>query len=359
MLVLGIDTSCDDTSCAVVRDGREILSTIVSSQTDIHSDFGGVVPELACRSHILNILPVLDQSLRAAGTDMDRIDCIATTNRPGLIGALLIGLTAAKTFSCLLGKPLVALDHIACHIYSVQMCRPNIPFPSVGLVVSGGHTQLYYCRDYSRRDLLGGTQDDAAGEAYDKVAGILGLGYPGGAAVDDAARKGDRNKIRFKRTYLEKDSLEFSFSGIKTAVLYHVRGQDAGRCKKTRRRRRSQSRERGGTADIAAGFQESVVEVLAAKTILAARKKRVGAVTVSGGVAANSRLREVMEKRCGECGIEVFFPVPSLCTDNAAMVAGLGYHYARSGRTSGLTADAAAKVSPRSGKSTRRRKVRK
>ncbi len=344
MLVLGIDTSCDDTSCAIVRHGRDILSSIVSSQTDIHRDFGGVVPELACRSHILNLLPVLDASLRRASVKLAQIDCIAVTHRPGLIGALLIGLTAAKTFACLLRKPLVGLDHIASHLYSVHMCNPKAGYPCVGLVVSGGHTQLYYCRDHIRRELLGGTQDDAAGEAYDKVAGILGLGYPGGSAIDEAAKKGDRKAIRFKRTFLDKDSLDFSFSGIKTAVLYHVRGQDAGRCKRVRRPDRRTLRKTGSTADIAAGFQEAVVEVLVAKTILAARKKRVGTVTVSGGVAANSRLREAMAKECRLRGIDVFFPLPAICTDNAAMVAGLGYHYARAGKMASLAVDAAAKI---------------
>ena len=352
MLVLGIDTSCDDTSCAVVRNGRDILSSIVSSQTDLHRDFGGVVPELACRSHILNLLPVLDASLRGASVNLAQIDCIAVTHRPGLIGALLIGLTAAKAFACLLGKPLVGLDHIASHLYSVHMCNPPVPseaegeagFPCVGLVVSGGHTQLYYCRDHIHRELLGGTQDDAAGEAYDKVAGILGLGYPGGSAIDATAKKGDRKAIRFKRAFLDKDSLDFSFSGIKTAVLYHVRGQNAGRYRRVRQPDRPPPRKTGSAADIAAGFQEAVVDVLVAKTVLAARKKRVGTVTVSGGVAANSRLREAMTKECRLRGLNVLFPLPAMCTDNAAMVAGLGYHYARAGKMASLAIDAAAKI---------------
>jgi N6-L-threonylcarbamoyladenine synthase len=212
------------------------------------------------------------------------------------------------------------------------MCNDGIPFPCVGLVVSGGHTQLYYCRDYLRREMMGGTQDDAAGEAYDKVAGILGLGWPGGRAIDEIARKGDRNAVRFRRTFLEKDSLDFSFSGIKTAVLYYVRGQDAGRCARIRRWDKRDVAKRAGVADIAAGFQEAVVEVLAAKTLQAAAAAGVEAVTVSGGVAANSRLREVMREECGGRGLAVFFPALELCTDNGAMVAGLGYHYARAGK---------------------------
>ena len=346
MLVLGIDTSCDDTSCAVVRDGREILSSVVSSQIDVHRKFGGVVPELACRCHIRNVLPVIDAALAGAGAGLEDIDAIAVTNRPGLIGALLIGLTAAKTLSAVTGIPLVALDHVACHLYSAHITHPGIAMPCVGLVVSGGHTHLYHCRDHFRHELLGGTQDDAAGEAYDKVACILDLGYPGGKPIDDLARQGDPRAVHFKRTFLDRDELEFSFSGIKTGVLYHVRGQNAGKPvrKSKRRNRNTKPRPDASKADVASSFQEAVVDILVGKTLQAVRQTGARSVIVTGGVAANSRLREVMRQRCERKGVEAFFPEPALCTDNAAMVAGLGWHYARRGRTAGLGVDAAART---------------
>ncbi len=331
----------------MVRDGREILSSVVSSQVDIHRKFGGVVPELACRCHIQNILPVIDVALAEAGVELTQIDTIAVTNRPGLIGALLVGLTAAKTLCAVTGIPLVALDHVACHLYSTHMTHPGIAMPCVGLVVSGGHTHLYLCRDHFRRELLGGTQDDAAGEAYDKVACILELGYPGGKPIDDLARQGNPKAIHFKRAFLNREELDFSFSGIKTGVLYHVRGQNVGSSRRTPKRpiRTPKPKPTTSTADVAASFQAAVVDILVGKTLQAVRHSKAGSVVVAGGVAANSRLREVMCERCSAEGVEAFFPELRLCTDNAAMVAGLGYHYALCGKIASLSVDAAARIS--------------
>ena len=229
MLVLGIDTSCDDTSAALVEDGMRIISSRVSSSVDLHRDFGGIVPEIACRSHIRDIVPVIDAAMKDSGRALKDVSAVAVTNRPGLIGALLIGLTAAKTLAHVLDVPLVALDHVSSHIYSVHMDNPALAFPYVALVVSGGHTHLFHCVSHFERQMIGKTLDDAAGEAFDKVAAILNLGYPGGPNIERAASGVAPGALRLKRTYLGEESLDFSFSGIKTAVLYQVKGQDAGR----------------------------------------------------------------------------------------------------------------------------------
>lgn len=344
MLLLGIDTSCDDTSAALVEDGARILSNVVSSRVDLHRDFGGIVPEIACRSHISDLVPVLDNALREANRSLADIDAVAVTSRPGLIGALLIGLTAAKTLAYTLDVPLAALDHVSCHIYSVHMEHPGLKFPYVSLVVSGGHTHLYHCTSHFEHRLVGKTLDDAAGEAFDKVAAMLGLGYPGGQNIERVAlinRGAAPGTFRLKRTYLGKDSLDFSFSGIKTAVLYHIKGQDAGK-RKRRPRKGREDRPPASTPEIAAEFQQAVVQVLVDKLIAAAAALSVPTVTMGGGVAANGPLRQALATACEKAGLEYAYPSKALCTDNAAMVAGLGFHHALSERHSPLDIDAFA-----------------
>jgi N6-L-threonylcarbamoyladenine synthase len=342
MLILGIDTSCDDTSAAIVEDGARILAGKVASSVDLHRPFGGIVPEIACRSHICDLVPVIDSAIKQSGRPPNEINAVAVTSRPGLVGALLIGLTAAKTLAYVLDVPLVALDHVSSHIYSIHMENPALEFPYVALVVSGGHTHLYHCASHFDHRMIGKTLDDAAGEAFDKVSAILNLGYPGGPNIERAAKGASPGPLHLKRTYLAAGSLDFSFSGIKTAVLYHVRGQDAGQCRRLRRRRKTPPSRPATPPEIALEFQEAVIEVLVAKLMTAARNFRVGAVTVGGGVAANERLREAVAEACRRAGLQCFFPSKALCTDNAAMVAGLGYHYAAAGKYSPLDMDAVA-----------------
>lgn len=302
--ILGIDTSCDDTSIAVVDSGTTILSNIVASQVDVHHRYGGVVPELACRKHIEAVGPVYQAALDEAGVALADIDILAVTRGPGLIGALLVGLSFAKSLAYASGKPLIPVNHLEGHICSAFLEAPDLACPFVCLVVSGGHTDLYYCAAPGSYHLLGQTRDDAAGEAFDKVSKLLGLGYPGGPVIDRLAREGDPKAIRFPRAYLEKDSLDFSFSGIKTAVLHYVRKHTST-----------------PMADLAAGFQQAVVDVLVAKTLAAARQCEASRVVVTGGVAANSQLRREMQAACAEAGLQVVIPRPRLCTDNGAMIA--------------------------------------
>ena len=327
--VLGIETSCDETSAAVVIDGRQVLSNVVSSQIDLHAKYGGVVPEIAARAHVEQLNPVIAEALEQAGTTSEQIDALAVTNRPGLIGALLIGLSGAKALAWAWSKPLVAVDHLRAHLMSPAIELDRAPFPLVSLVVSGGHTDLYLARDYDDLELLGATTDDAAGEAFDKVANILGLGYPGGPAVDAAARNGDPRAIRFPRTWLGPDSLDFSYSGLKTAVLYHVHGP---------------GRTSGGLekltdpqiADIAASFQAAAVEPLVKKTMLAVAHTGVATVFVGGGVAANSALRAEMQAACSDRNLALHLAPLEYCTDNGAMVAALGYHLLTRGQSAAL-----------------------
>lgn len=318
---LGIETSCDETSAAVVADGRDILSNVVQSQIDIHRAFGGVVPEVACRAHIETISPVVEKALADAKVTLREIDAIAVTNAPGLVGALLVGVSMAKALALATGKPLLGVDHIHGHMYAVKLAFPDLEYPVINLVVSGGHTSLYLSRSPVDHELLGSTTDDAAGEAFDKVAKILDLGFPGGPIIDKLAAGRDPNRVKFKRTIPE--SLDFSFSGIKTAVLYHVRGQDA-------KQARALSAEE--KADIAAGFQEAVVDVLARQAQRACERTGVPRIAVGGGVACNSRLRAKLP------GAK--FPPPKFCTDNAAMIAGLAYPMYRAGMVSDLELDA-------------------
>ncbi|MBN1346561.1 MAG: tRNA (adenosine(37)-N6)-threonylcarbamoyltransferase complex transferase subunit TsaD [Phycisphaerae bacterium] len=334
-LILGIETSCDETAAAVVADGRDIRSSIVASQIDLHRKFGGVVPEIASRAHIQWLNDTIEQALDEAGVAGDQIDAVAVAHTPGLIGCLLIGVTAAKALSWAWDKPLIGVDHIQAHLAAVSMTLPQPPWPAIGLVVSGGHSSLYRADDFDRIELLGCTSDDAAGEAFDKVSSILALGYPGGPAIDRAAQSGNPKAVSFPRTMLAPGSLDFSFSGIKTAVLYHVHGPG----------KTSGGLERLGEqdiADIAASFQAAVVDVLVAKTMRAVEQTGVKTVTLGGGVAANGRLRRQMADTCAERGLTLHLPPMSLCTDNAAMVAGLGYHRLQRGYTSGLELEAIA-----------------
>ena len=333
MLILGIETSCDETSAAVVKDGKEVLSSIILSQDVLHRQFGGVVPEIACRAHLESIIGIINNALLDAKISLDEIDAIAVVNRPGLIGALLIGVTAAKTLSMVQDIPLIAIDHLHAHIYANNLESDDIQYPTISLVVSGGHTILFLSESETRHIRLGWTIDDAAGEAFDKVSKILGLGYPGGPVIDRLARQGNQRAVTFPRAYLEKDSLDFSFSGLKTAVLYHYRGQDL---KNTDTKTPSDQK----IADIAASFQEAVVDVLVEKTFLASRMYHVRGVLTGGGVAANSRLRQRLKDKSKELSIPVHCPSIRLCTDNAAMVAGLAYKKYLEGDISGLDLEA-------------------
>ncbi len=332
-LVLGIESSCDETAAALVRGGRQILSSVVHSQAAEHARFGGVVPEIAGRSHLHKILPVVDGALAQAGARLEDVDAIAVTVKPGLIGSLLVGLSAAKALAWVRGLPLVPVHHIEAHIYAATMEHAQAPWPCLALVVSGGHSALYRARSALELELLGTTRDDAAGEAFDKVAHVLGLGYPGGPAVSKLAAEGRADAIAFPRFRPRDGTVGFSFSGLKTAVLYHVRGQDA-------RRPTPPPAEIPDRADVAASFEQAVVDVLVDETLRTAEREGLGTVLVSGGVACNRRLRTQMQARAADAGIRALFPSPAYCTDNAVMIAGLGWELLRAGRAAPLDQDA-------------------
>lgn len=331
-LILGIESSCDETAAAVVEAGRNIRSSIVHSQVAEHAPFGGVVPEIAGRSHLEQIVPVIDRALEEAGVALDDLGAIAVTQRPGLIGSLLVGLSTAKALAWSRDLPLVGVDHIEAHLYAATMEVAAIEFPCLGLVVSGGHTALYDLTSITELRLLATTLDDAAGEAFDKVAHMLGLSYPGGPSVARLADEGNPRAIAFPR-YRSKGEPGFSFSGLKTAVLYHLRGQDA-------LARTPAPEDIPDRADVAASFQEAAVDALLHTTLEVARSGEYRTVLVSGGVACNRRLREKTALRADELGLRAVFPSPAYCTDNAVMIAGLGYHHLRAGRTLELDADA-------------------
>ena len=306
---LALETSCDETAAAVFTDDLRILSNVVASQNELHVRFGGVVPEIASRAHLRNLLPVMDEALARANLKLADIGCIVVHNTPGLVGALLVGVTAAKSLAFALGVPLIAVNHVASHIYACRMAAGRDIFPCVGLVVSGGHTALFRCDTPLSLELLGTTRDDAAGEAFDKVAAILGLGFPGGPALECEARNGDPKAFAFPRSFLDSPVLEFSFSGLKTAVLYACHGQGMSRMAAPPA---DQKR-----ADLAASFQEAVVDALAGKCRQALQQTGLKRLAVGGGVSANLRLREKLRA----LDAEVFIPPLDLCTDNAAMAA--------------------------------------
>lgn len=311
ILILGIETSCDETAAAIVKNGREILSNVINSQINIHSHFGGVVPEVASRKHIENISLVVDSAFRDSGLTYSDIDAVAVTNRPGLIGALLVGLSFAKSFAYALDRPLLAVNHLEGHIYANFLEHSEISFPAICLVVSGGHTSLLYMSSIGEYELIGQTRDDAAGEAFDKVARFLGLGYPGGPAIQKAAEMGEPGKVILPRVYLDRNDYEFSFSGLKTASM--------NEWNKLKRK------EMANVNDLAAEFQVALVEVLVEKTIQAAVKYKANSILMAGGVAANQELRNMMKYRGQEIGLSVHYPSLQLCTDNAAMIAGNAY----------------------------------
>ncbi len=331
-LVLGIESSCDETAAAVVEKGRRILSSEVYSQVAEHAPFGGVVPEIASRSHLDRILPVIDSALASAGVGLEEIGAVAVTTQPGLVGSLLVGLCSAKALAWSQGLPLVAIHHIEAHAYAATM-EQDVNYPCLALVVSGGHTALYRADSVFDLTELGRTLDDAAGEAFDKVAHLLGLPYPGGPSVSKLALEGDPRATRFPR-YRPKDGRPgFSFSGLKTAVLYHLRGGDALAPTPS-------PDEIGDRADVAASFQEAVVEALVEQSMKAAEREGLETLLVTGGVACNARLRERMQEVGAQRGVQAIFPSPAYCSDNAAMIAGLGWHHWRAGRIAPLGADA-------------------
>jgi N6-L-threonylcarbamoyladenine synthase len=313
MHFLALETSCDETAAAVFTDDLRVLSNVVASQADLHAKFGGVVPEIASRAHLRNLLPVVDEALSQAGITLADVGCVAVHNKPGLVGALLVGVSAAKMFALALGVPLVAVNHVHSHVYACRLAAGRDIFPCVGLVVSGGHTALFRCDSALSLTMLGGTRDDAAGEAFDKVAAVLGLGFPGGPAVEREAAAGDPTAFAFPRTFLDDGRLEFSFSGLKTSVLYACHGQDVAKATPP-----PPGKKR---ADLAASFQAAVVDVLVGKCKQALRKTGLKRLAVGGGVSANKLLRTRLEAMAAKEGAELFIPPMSLCTDNAAMAA--------------------------------------
>jgi len=318
VVILGLETSCDDTSAAVVADGTEILSNIISSQVEVHGKFGGVVPEVASRKHLELINHVIAEAMSVAGLGFKDLDAVAVTYGPGLVGALLVGVSAAKAITYGLDLPLVGINHLEGHIYANFLIEPTIAFPLICLVVSGGHTDLVLIKKHGYYQVEGRTRDDAAGEAFDKVARAMGLGYPGGPLIDSLARAGNPEVITFPKVYLEEGSFDFSFSGLKSAVINYMH----------RARQRDEEVDR---ADLAAGFQKAVTDVLVDKTLDAAKKAEVQTILLAGGVAANTRLRAELTEKAAKMSCRVICPPPILCTDNAAMVAGAAYYkYLRS-----------------------------
>ncbi len=322
MLILGIESSCDDMAAAVVEDGRYILSNVVSSQDEIHHKYGGIVPELASRRHLETVIPVVEEALNQAGVSINDIDAIGVTQGPGLVGSILVGLSFAKAVAYVKGMPFVGVNHIEAHPLAVFL-TPTIPpftpnFPFIALVVSGGHTTLFKFKDFCDCEILGQTRDDAAGEAFDKVAKLLGLGYPGGAVIDRLARSGNPSAIKFTRPYISKDTFDFSFSGIKTAVLNYLKDFGKGDYSTI-------------INDLSASFQEAVVDVLIDKAVAACKANNIKDLSISGGVACNTRFREKLAGKSRDNGIRLFLPEAKLCSDNGAMIAACAYHLLKKG----------------------------
>lgn len=321
-LILGIESSCDETAAAVIRNGREVLSNVISSQIELHKLYGGVVPEIASRKHIEKINQVIEEALEEADTTLEEIDAIAVTYGPGLVGALLVGVAEAKAISYAAGKPLVGVHHIEGHVSANYIEHLDLEPPFLCLIVSGGHTHLVIVKDYGEYEIIGRTRDDAAGEAFDKVARAIGLGYPGGPKIDKLAKEGNKEAIAFPRAKIDGAPYDFSFSGVKSAVLNHInscqmKGEEINR------------------ADIAASFQESVVDVLVQKTITAAKNYHINKIAMAGGVASNSALRKGMERACTREGFQLYYPSPIYCTDNGAMIGVAGYYEYKKGTRHG------------------------
>ena len=326
-MILGIESSCDETAASVVKNGRTVLSNVISSQIDIHTLYGGVVPEIASRKHIEKINQVIEEALSEAGVTLGEIDAVSVTYGPGLVGALLVGVGAAKAVAFAAGKPLVGVHHIEGHIAANYIEHPDLEPPFLCLVVSGGHTHLVRVVEYGEFEIIGCTQDDAAGEAFDKVARAIGLGYPGGPKIDKLAKEGNPFAIDFPRAKIDGHEFDFSFSGVKSAVLNYLNGCEMKNIEVNR-------------ADVAASFQQAVVDVLVGRAVKAAKNLGEDRIAVAGGVAANSALRAGMQKGCDEAGIKLYHPSPIFCTDNAAMIAVQGYYEYIAGRRSGLDLNA-------------------
>lgn len=329
--ILAIESSCDETAAAVVENGTNVLSNIINTQIDLHRLYGGVVPEIASRQHIENISGVVDMALRESKTTLDDLDAIAVTYGPGLIGALLVGVSYAKGLSYSLNKPLIPVHHIRAHICANYIETPELEPPFVCLVASGGHSNIVYVKSRTEYEVIASTNDDAAGEAFDKVSRVLGLGYPGGPAIQKAAVKGDKNAIRFPRVNMGEGGLDFSFSGVKTAVLNYIHN-----C--------GQRGEEIRTNDIAASFQQAVIDVLSDHLIEAAKNRGADKIALAGGVASNLPLRGLIREKAEKLGFELFYPKPLLCTDNAAMVGCAAYYEYLNGNTADMTLNAYANL---------------
>lgn len=332
ILILGIESSCDETAAAVVKNGREILSNVIDSQIEIHKRYGGVVPEIASRRHIETVNAVVEEALEKANVTWDDITAIAVTYGPGLVGALLVGVSTAKALAYALNKPLVNVHHIKGHICANFVAHPTLEPPFTCLVASGGHSHIVYAKDYMTYEIMGMTRDDAAGEAFDKIARVIGLGYPGGPKIDKLAKEGNINAYDFPRVKMANDSLDFSFSGVKTAVINQVHKME-------------QRGEEFNKADIAASFQDAVTDVLCEHTIEAAMRKNSKIIAIAGGVAANSALREKMTAMAAKKGIETLYPPLVLCTDNAVMIAAAGYFEYINGTRADMRLNAIASLS--------------